>query len=42
MATDLTADKLERQVEGRRLDAGVPALVGREGQGDTSGRPYQA
>jgi hypothetical protein len=42
VATDLTADKLDRQQEGRRLDAGVPALVGREGQGDTSGRPYQA
>jgi class 3 adenylate cyclase len=41
VSTDLTADKLERQVEGRRLDAGVPALVGREGRGDTSGRPYQ-
>jgi class 3 adenylate cyclase len=42
VATDLTADKLDRQKEGRRLDAGVPALVGREGRGDTSGRPYQA
>jgi hypothetical protein len=42
VATDLTADKLDRQQEGRRLDAGVPALVGREGRGDTSGRPYQA
>ena len=42
VATELTADKLDRQVEGRRLDAGVPVLVGREGRGDTSGRPYQA
>jgi class 3 adenylate cyclase len=41
VATDLTADKLDRQKEGRRLDAGMPALVGREGRGDTSGRPYQ-
>jgi class 3 adenylate cyclase len=41
VATDLTADKLDRQKEGRRLDAGhAPAVVRREGRGDTSGRPY--
>jgi class 3 adenylate cyclase len=41
VATDLTADKLDRLKEGRRLDAGVPTLVRREERGDTSGRPYQ-
>ena len=41
VATDLTADRLDRQREGRRLDAGMPALVRREGRGETSGRPYQ-
>jgi hypothetical protein len=43
VATDLTADKLDRLEEGRRLDgrSAVP-LLHREGQGDTSGRPYQS
>jgi hypothetical protein len=43
VAADLTADKLDRLEEGRRLDKrNAPPLVHREGRGDTSGRPYQA
>jgi hypothetical protein len=42
VATELTADKLDRLEEGWRLDGGSAGpVVRREGQGDTSGRPYQ-
>src|SRR6266540_2737175 len=42
VADHLTADKLDRLEEGRRLDSGSAApLLRPEGQGDTSGRPYQ-